>query len=347
MKLFYSPRVLEHDAAGEINRGVIGKPFERPERAASVAAALRNSGLGDMVEPANFGDEHLFGVHDRNFVEFLRGAYRRWREAGRDGDAIPMCWRAQRMTPPEPPLDIDAQLGFYAFDIMTPITAGSWEAAKASVDAALSGASHLALERGRAAFALCRPPGHHAGANYYGGYCFLNSAAVAAQFLLGKGFSRIAILDPDYHHGNGTQDIFYARRDVLYVSLHADPATDFPFYSGFADEVGKGEGEGFNLNLPLARGADWSLWSDAYRAAEQRIDAFAPDAAIISLGVDTLAGDPLSKFAFRPDDFCRLGAVLSRLTCPVLFVFEGGYAIDDIGANVVRTLRGFLGDYAA
>lgn len=347
MKLFYSPRVLDHDAAGEINRGVVGEPFERPERAANVAAALNNAGLGLLVEPASFPDEHLLRVHDKDYVEFLRSAHRRWLNAGRKGDAIPMCWRADRMRPALLPTDLDAQLGYYAFDIMTPITEGSWQAARASVDTALSGAAHIASGTGQAAFSLCRPPGHHAGSDYYGGYCFLNGAAVAAQFLIDHGMSRIAILDPDYHHGNGTQDIFYARNDVLYVSLHADPATDFPFYTGFADEIGIGDGLGFNLNFPLARQTDWSAWADAYGAAEQSIRNFSPEAVVVSLGVDTLSGDPLSKFAFQPEDFGRLGGVLSRLSCPVLFVFEGGYAIDQIGANVVRTLHGFLGEYIA
>jgi acetoin utilization deacetylase AcuC-like enzyme len=344
MKTFFSPATLDHNPLSELNRGALVPPYECKERALSAQRAVALAGLGPVLAPNPFADRHVERIHDPAFLQFLAEAWARWRDMGRDGDAIPMCWRGEGMKPDRPPAQLDAQLGFYCFDVMTPIAEGSWRAARASVDTALGAAALLASGAERSAFALCRPPGHHAGIRTYGGYCFLNSAAVAAQFLRDEGASRIAIFDPDYHHGNGTQEIFYERDDVLYVSIHADPASDFPFYSGFAQENGTGVGEGYNLNLPLPRGAGWTEWLPALDAALLRVRWHRPDAIVVSLGVDVFDGDPLSQFRFTADDFGRLGHAIAALGLPTLFVLEGGYDVDKIGDNVVRTLRGFLGD---
>lgn len=342
MKCFYSPTQALHAPVSELNRGVLGTPFEAPSRAGTVTAALTAAGFEPPKAPSVFPDALVERVHAPDFVEFLRTAHDEWLALGRkDSDALPMCWPGTTMFPPRAGASLDAKLGHYCFDIMTPITATTWVAARASVDSALSGADLLATGKGRSAFALCRPPGHHAGIAAYGGYCYLNSAAVAAQYLRDQGARQVAIFDPDYHHGNGSQQIFYARDDVLYVSIHGDPLTEFPFYSGFRDEVGTEAGEGANLNLPLPRGTGWPQWSEALGTAIETIERYGADALVVSLGVDSLEGDPLCHFRLAADDFARIGQRIAALRLPTLFVLEGGYQLDEIGRNVVRALEGF------
>jgi len=210
-----------------------------------------------------------------------------------------------------------------------------------SADVALSGAQTLYTSGAQAVFSACRPPGHHAAAAFMGGYCYLNNAAIAAQSLRDQGCARVAILDVDYHHGNGTQSIFYDRADVLFASIHADPRVEYPSFLGYADETGAGQGEGFNHNYPLPLGTDWLSYSAALTDACSKIGAFAPDALVVSLGVDTFEKDPISGFKLRHDDYLRMGEAIGRLGYPTLFVLEGGYAIDDIGINVVNVLGGF------
>ena len=227
-------------------------------------------------------------------------------------------------------------------DSGTPICAGTWAAAKAGADAAAT-AAHWLSQGERAAFVATRPPGHHAGPDFMGGYCFLNNAAVAAQALRNAGAARVAILDVDYHHGNGTQAIFYARPDVQFVSLHGDPRTEFPFFLGHADETGEGAGAGFNLNLPLPAGTTADAWFAALATGEQRIRDFRPDALVLSLGLDTFEQDPISKFKLSSDDFRRLGSRVASLGLPTVFVLEGGYAVEALGRNAVNVLDGFEG----
>jgi acetoin utilization deacetylase AcuC-like enzyme len=199
----------------------------------------------------------------------------------------------------------------------------------------------MVLDGERTVFALCRPPGHHAGADYVGGYCYLNNAAIAAEAALAAGRSRVAILDIDYHHGNGTQDIFWARGDVLFVSIHADPSTDYPFFWGYADEVGEGEGEGATFNLPLPRGTRMPQFAAALDAALDRVAHFAPDLLICSYGADTFAGDPISHFSIETRDYQEIGRRIAALNLPTLIVMEGGYAVDALGENVASFLTGF------
>lgn len=212
---------------------------------------------------------------------------------------------------------------------------------RASANVALSGARVVLEGKERAVFSLCRPPGHHAGTDFYGGYCFVNNAAIAAQYLRDNGAARVAILDVDYHHGNGTQAIFYDRADVSYVSIHADPSTDFPYFLGYADETGAGAGEGYNHNLPLPRGTGWEVYQEALEAALGTVAALRPDALVVSLGVDTFDGDPLSGFRLTTSDLARLGQRIAAAGLPSLLVFEGGYALDALGANVVSFLTGY------
>jgi acetoin utilization deacetylase AcuC-like enzyme len=210
----------------------------------------------------------------------------------------------------------------------------------AAADVAVTGARVL-VEGERAALALCRPPGHHAATAAMGGYCYLNNAAIAAQYLIDQGCSRIAILDVDYHHGNGTQQIFYRRSDVLFASVHADPRVEYPYFLGYADERGEGEGEGYTHNYPLPHGIGWDAYGPALDEACRNVAAFTPDVLVVSLGVDTYEHDPISQFRLRTDDFTRIGARIADVACPTLFVMEGGYAVEALGVNAVNVLTGF------
>jgi len=235
---------------------------------------------------------------------------------------------------------IDGKIGYYALAAETSITEGTWAAALASKDVALTGAKAL-LQGERGIFSLCRPPGHHAAIDMFGGYCFFNNAAIAAQYLLDQGAKRTAILDIDFHHGNGTQDIFYDRDDVLFCSLHGDPQQAFPYFLGYADEVGSGEGLGYNLNYPMPRDTSFAQWQKSLSAALAKIAAFVPQYLIVSLGVDTFENDPISFFKLTTADYFTTGAMIAELRRPTLFVMEGGYDIDEVGINVAEVLKGF------
>ncbi len=339
MITIYSEQHLLRHARTELHGGELVPPHERPERAQFVLDRVRAVNLGEVLEPKAFGLEPVLRVHDADFVEFLGSAAREWAAAGNRGEAIPDCWPARRMTQ-RCPNSIAGKLGYYAMAGETSITPGTWEAARAAADVALTGAEQLRAGA-RAAFALCRPPGHHAARDLYGGYCFLNNAAIAAEYLRDHGASRVAVLDVDFHHGNGTQDIFYERADVLFVSLHGDPAEAFPYFSGYADEIGAGAGAGFNVNLPLPRATAFSAWRSALETGLRRISSFAPDAIVVSLGVDTFEGDPISFFRLKSADFASYGRLIAELGIPTLFVLEGGYAVAEVGVNVVNVLTGF------
>ena len=220
------------------------------------------------------------------------------------------------------------------------MVAGTWAAARGAADAAMTAASLVAVGE-RAAYALCRPPGHHAGRATYGGYCFLNNAALAVERLRAHGRSRVAVLDVDFHHGNGTQDIFWRRGDVLFVSIHGDPRSEYPWFLGHADERGEGEGEGANLNLPLPVGTAWPAYEAALGTALDAIAAFGADALVVSLGVDTYEHDPISSFALDADGYPRIGRSIAALDLPTVLVQEGGYAVEGVGGNVAAVLSAF------
>jgi acetoin utilization deacetylase AcuC-like enzyme len=328
------------DGRAELVDGELVPCFEMPRRAYLIRDRVREVALGDIVPPDDLGRLPIERVHDAGFVAFLERAWADWTATGRDHDALPWVWptRHLRQTVPD---RIDGRLGHYSFDAGTPITAGTWRAAYGSAQVALTGAKLIAGGHHRAAFSLCRPPGHHAASDLYGGYCFLNNVAVAAQYLVDGGAERVAVLDVDYHHGNGTQAIFYDRQDVLVLSLHAHPRDDFPFFLGWPDEAGEGSGEGFNANYPLPPGTAFPAWREALADALRRIEAYAPDALLVSLGVDTFKDDPISRFRLESDDFTTYGGLIARLELPTLFVMEGGYAVDQVGVNAVNVLTGF------
>ncbi|MEY8877095.1 MAG: histone deacetylase family protein [Leptothrix sp. (in: b-proteobacteria)] len=344
MITFQSARHAGHAPEHEFYRGERVPCFESPQRAAFVQQALLAHGHA-LREPDVDSSAVLAQVHGARYLTFLQTAWARWLAldaANATRQPFPSVWPVRGLRSDIEPAHFIAQLGLYSMDNGTPLAAGSWDAAKAGADAAVSAAALLAQGE-RAVFCATRPPGHHAGFDFMGGYCLLNNAAVAAQALRHQGCARVAIVDVDYHHGNGTQSLFYERADVLFVSLHGDPRTEFPFYLGHADERGSGAGEGHNLNLPLAAGSPVDAWFDALEVACARVSAHHADALVVSLGLDTYAGDPISTFALQTADFSRLGARLAALGLPTVLVLEGGYAAAELGLNAARVLAGFEG----
>jgi acetoin utilization deacetylase AcuC-like enzyme len=334
MRCFWDSRQLAHAPALEIHNGRFEACSETPSRAQAILNALV-----ETEPPKDHGEAPILRVHTADYVEFLKTAHTDWAAAGREGDALPYTFPVVRRG--QLRLDrIDARLGRYAYDTCTPITAESWISAYWSAQTALS-ALEAVMEGERTGFALCRPPGHHAGSDYFGGYCFLNTAAIAAEAAIAAGRARIAILDIDYHHGNGTQDIFYGRGDVFFASIHADPATDYPFYWGHPDETGEAEGKGATLNLPLPRGAGMAEFGAAIDRALEAISSFRPALVICSYGADTYAGDPISHFLIETSDYSVIAGRIAALELPTLVVMEGGYAVDALGKNVAGFLEGF------
>ena len=315
---------------------------DAPERADLVLAALQRRGLGEIVTPHRVPLVSLERVHSPRYLHFLRSAWGEWTgldPANAGKDALPSSWPIRTMRSDIEPDSFAGRLGLYSMDSATPLMNGTWNAVKTGADCAINAAHALRLgERG--SFALTRPPGHHAGFDFFGGGCYLNNAALAAQHLLDDGLKRVAILDLDYHHGNGTQGIFYNRGEVLCVSLHADPGSDYPYFVGHADEIGDGDGHGHNLNLPLARGTDAQEWMAALETACIRLGMFAPEALVVALGGNTGASEPGGGFGLQGADFLRIGERIAWLGLPTVFVLEGGQA-GDVGINTVNVLEGF------
>ncbi len=342
MITFYTPLQELHSPKFEFFRGEKVPCFETPHRAVSVLQEISIRGH-QVFDPTQDSSEILKQVHSLRYLNFLETAWDQWialDPAYATSQPFPSVWPIRTLRDELEPDNFIARLGLYSMDNGTPMVAGTWTAVKAAADCAVSAVNHLSTG-GISAFCATRPPGHHAGADFMGGYCFINNAAVAAQALRNYGSSRVAILDVDYHHGNGTQSIFYNRSDVLYVSIHADPRIEYPFYLGYADETGEGQGEGCNLNLPLPGGTPPDKWFDALGTACNKISQFHADALVVSLGLDTYAGDPLTKFALTTDDFKKLGARIKNLALPTIFILEGGYATSDLGVNAANVLGGF------
>jgi acetoin utilization deacetylase AcuC-like enzyme len=342
MLTYFTAQHRLHQGRMEMFRGKLVPCFEVPARADHVHAELLRRGLGPVLVPQAFDDALIERIHSSRYLQFLAGAWGEWvalDPAHAELDALPSVWPARTLRSDVLPDNFAARLGLFAMDAGTPLMAGTWAAARAGADCALSAAQAVAQGEPMA-FALTRPPGHHAGSDFFGGYCFLNNAALAAQYLRDNGVARVAVLDVDYHHGNGTQAIFYERPDVFYASIHGDPRTEYPFYLGHADETGTGGGRGTNLNLPLPRGSDAATWFAALDVALAATRRFAAQALVVSLGVDTFVGDPISGFRLQSDDYLRMGERLARVGLPTVWVFEGGYAVAEVGVNAANVLQG-------
>jgi len=342
VKVFFSEENRRHFPQGELSGGELVTPFERPSRVEYVLARLRERRLTDIADPGPADMGPIRALCDPGYLEFLETAWADWTAAGHRGEIIASSFPARRMNAARPPRDIDGKVGFYALASETAITGGTWAAALSSAASAQAAQAHVAAGA-RCAFALCRPPGHHATADMFGGYCFLNNAALVAEAFRRDGAGRVAVLDIDFHHGNGTQDIFYNRGDVVFASIHGAPEDAFPHYLGYADETGAGAGEGANWNYPLPPGTAYGPWAEALDHALARIRDSGAEALVLSLGVDAYKADPISFFRLESADFLDAGRRIRALGLPTVACFEGGYAIEAVGINTVNVLEGLLG----
>ncbi|MGE0348149.1 histone deacetylase family protein [Hydrogenophaga sp.] len=349
MKTFHNPHHAAHAGQQEMFRGRMVPCHEVPARLDFVLAELARRPLGPLGPPSvedSALDAAIARVHSARYLAFLASAWDDWvamDPANAQRDALPSVWplpSRHGFRSDVLPANFAARLGLFSFDSGSPLTAGSWAAARGGAACALA-AAQAVVNGERSAFALTRPPGHHAGPDFLGGYCFLNNAAIAAQALRDAGHAKVAVLDVDYHHGNGTQTIFYERADVLTVSIHGDPTTEYPFFLGHADERGAGEGDGFNLNLPLSRGTGFARWRATLDTALQAVHNFGASALVVPMGLDTFEGDPISGFTLQSADYAVVGAALAGAGLPAVFTFEGGYAVDEVGTNTVNLLEGF------
>jgi acetoin utilization deacetylase AcuC-like enzyme len=343
MKTVYSDKQRLHAIKTEMSNGKIEPCYEKPSRAKMVLDRVKETKLGDVINPEDYGTHPLTKVHTSAYVDFLKNFWPRWIAGGGNPEqATPYCFPARHLTNNRPPELIDGQLGYYSFDTAASLNEGSWEAIYAAAQCALTAQKRITNGE-NSLFALCRPPGHHASSDVMGGYCYINNAAVAAQAFLDDGAKRVAIVDVDYHHGNGTQSIFYKRSDVFFASVHADPAYDYPHFLGYADETGSHEGLGWNMNCPLPTGhkTDWKLYESALVQCLKKIKEHQSEVLIVSLGLDTFEHDPISSFRLKTDDYLKMGSLFANINLPTLFVFEGGYAVEDLGMNCVNVLQGF------
>jgi acetoin utilization deacetylase AcuC-like enzyme/GNAT superfamily N-acetyltransferase len=310
-----------HDIHHVKDRGYV----EAPVRIASILRELEQAAPFVRIPPKVFAEQHIRAVHVGTFVDFLRKACAQV-PAGKS--VYPYVFPIRN--PQRPPKDVPLRAGYYCIDTFTPLNANAWLAARRAVDCTLTAAERV-LEGARVAYSLVRPPGHHAERRAFGGFCYFNNAAVAAHYL--SRYGRVAVLDIDYHHGNGTQDIFWSRDDVLTISIHGHPSFAYPYFSGFREEIGEGRGQGFNVNLPLAESVDPEIYRIALAGALNRVRRFGPVYLVLSLGFDTAAGDPTGSWRNRPADFRRIGETIGAQGYPTLVVQEGGYRTRTLGTN--------------
>jgi acetoin utilization deacetylase AcuC-like enzyme len=344
MKVFYSDIHRKHQPPFEVFDGGKRVPFlENTDRMDRILAALEKTDWAELTPPADFGLDPIYAVHDRDYIAFLASCWTEWLALDPEVAAspeqnafLPATFALRRK--PRVPSTLLGKAGYYVMDLSACIVEGTYKAALASANCALSAAKSVISDQS-SAFALCRPPGHHAGKDYAGGYCFINNSSVAANWLSSQ--ARVAILDIDYHAGNGTQDIFYERNDVLTISIHGDPDFEYPHYIGHADETGAGAGLGFHRNFPLPKGTSDEGYLTALDEALSLIKSFAPKYLVLSTGMDTFDGDPLGKFHITQTGFGRIGQKIASLSLPTAIIMEGGYANTALGKNVVTLLENF------
>jgi len=344
MKIFYSDNHRKHHPPFEVFDGGKRVPYlENPNRMDQILHALQKKDWAEFIEPLDFGLDPILAVHDKDYMTFLATAWSEWLAldpevaASPDQNAfLPATFALRRM--PRVPSTLLGKAGYYMMDLSACIVAGTYEAIISSAHCALSAADST-FRNQHSAFGLCRPPGHHAGKDYAGGYCFINNASVAANWLSSKG--KVAILDIDYHAGNGTQDIFYKRNDVLTISIHGDPDFEYPHFIGFADETGADAGFGFHKNFPLPKDTGDADYLSALDEALNLIKNFAPNYLVVSAGMDTFDGDPLGTFKVTREGFAEIGKRIAALHLPTAVIMEGGYANEALGTNIVTLLENF------
>jgi acetoin utilization deacetylase AcuC-like enzyme len=348
MKVIYSADHLRHEPGHEYEDGKAIAHPEVSERAENIRRALEADDGFELVGPTEHGVEPITAVHDPAMLAYLESAWREWREAGERADEIlpdtfPLPAYHEAMDRPRISRSPRGAAGSWMFDAASPIVEGTYAASRAAVDVALS-AADLVLGGEGFVYGLCRPPGHHAARSMMGGYCYFNNAAIAAEELARRTGGRVAILDVDYHHGNGTQQIFYARGDVLYASLHGDPDRAYPYFSGFSEETGAGAGAGANLNLPLPKGCSDEEYLTHLERGLEAVDGFGEAIVVVSLGMDTYALDrPMGDLALTTEGYRAVGSRVAALGRPTVVLQEGGYYVPDLGENVRSWLRGVQG----
>ena len=339
MKIFYSEIHRKHEPPFEVFDGGLRTPYlENPDRMDRILSALGDTDWADVVEPTDFGPDPVLAVHDQDYIHFLASSWTQWVDSKPKDPStlLPATFALRRHS--QKPASLLGRAGYYMMDLSACIVEGTYQAALASANCAVSAAQ--AITNGeRASFALCRPPGHHAGKDYAGGYCFINNAAVAANWLSAKG--RVALLDMDYHCGNGTQDIFYEREDVLTISIHADPNFEYPHFIGFADERGEGRGLGFHHNFPLPAGTDDAAYLVALERALILIHEYRPTYLVVSAGMDIYADDPLGTIKVTTEGIAEIGKRIAAIELPTVIAMEGGYNNDALGRNTVGFLSAF------
>lgn len=342
MQVVYHSGHAAHDPRHFLVSGALQRSPEIPARAEVLRQAAEAAGH-EIVAPQDHDLSPIAAVHTPEYIQFLENIYARWQRIdGSSAEVIPNVHPVTRGSASMEmgyPASAVGQAGYHLADTACPIGPGTWQAAVGSASCAVEAAQRVAAGA-RVCYALCRPPGHHAFADMAGGFCFLNNAAIVAQWLSESG-RRVAVLDVDVHHGNGTQGIFYRRGDVLTVSLHADPARFYPFFWGHAPERGAGPGLGANLNLPLPRGTADDDYLAALDGALTRIRSFAADVLVVALGLDAFVGDPLAGLAITTAGFGRIGAAVAGLGLDSVLIQEGGYPSDELGDNLVSFLSGF------
>lgn len=347
MKAFYSEKQVLHDPQQFMRLGKIHKPTDSPARIQQLQEAL--SLFKVALSPADhLGLDEIKDVHSPYYIDFLASVYQRWQQLKTDKiepgiEVLPNLspyynGRIGMQRPPCPSDSVVAQAGYYIGDLSCPVGPNTWQTIVGSAHSAAS-AAYAICEGETLAYSLCRPPGHHAHYDRAAGFCYINSNAVAAN-ILSKKFKRVVVLDVDAHHGDGTQNIFYERSDVFTVSLHADTHNYYPFYTGYKHEVGYGEGEGYNLNMPLAHGTDTSAYVVALDQALQKIADYKPDVILLALGFDTYKDDPLSVLKFDFDAYKLTGKRLKEFHVPLVVVQEGGYMIEALKPGLSALLEG-------
>ncbi len=336
MRAVYAPDQALHDPQFFLVQGKLQPSAEQPERADRLLAALERLGVSSET-PSDHGTAPLAAVHSVEYLEFLASAHQRWQQLPNPSDEVIANIHPLRHAASYPQ-GIVGQAGWHMADTACPIGRHTWAAAQSSANTALS-AADIVIDGAPSAYALCRPPGHHAFADMAGGFCFLNNSAIVAQHCL-RDARRVAILDVDVHHGNGTQGIFYQCADVYTVSLHADPANFYPFHWGHNHERGAGAGEGYNRNFALARNTGDAAYLEALDAALQSIGVYAPDVLIVALGLDASEHDPLQGLSITTTGFEQIGTRIAAAGLPTVYVQEGGYLSDALTNNLEAFLRG-------
>ncbi|MEI8025851.1 MAG: histone deacetylase family protein [Pseudomonadota bacterium] len=335
MKVFYNPVQKTHILTHEIIAGKRYRHHEKKARLENILKHLRAAKRFDVCVPDTLPIEAVLAVHDEGYIRFLESS----QMLSKEEVIWPYTFPNDRRLSIREPVTVFTA-GYYCFDVGTPIMSDTYIAAMASASGAFAAAKHV-LETGEACYALARPPGHHAASALFGGYCYINNAAIAAKFLSQEG--RVLVIDFDFHHGNGTQSIFYDSNEVFYYSIHGDPSIEYPYFSGFAEEKGIGEGLGFNLNIPIEPMVGAAEYLGEFKEGlNQILKRFDPKYIVCSCGFDVAEGDPLGHFALTPEHFYELGTTIKSLGKPVTLIQEGGYLVDRLGVNVHAFLSAFL-----